>query len=228
MMSEYSDRSHLPCLCIDSGSPLTSVALAVSGLKTLQRSMRLRRSSGELLCRVDEILEEADLRPADIRSLVGLRGPGSFTGLRVGLATLMGLQEALEVPATTLDTLEVLASLGPRDGTATLAVVDALRGEWFWQCFRVGKNGIAEVLSTPTCSAPSEFPLSEISTIIGFEANSKLGRDLPNSHPALDPGPLARAALQYMTVLRPTWDASRLCAPLYLRSPAIHAGPRHS
>jgi len=227
-MSEYSDRSYLPCLCIDSGSPVVSVALAVSGQEVVERSMQLPRSSGQLLRRIDEILEEAGLRPSEIRSLVGLRGPGSFTGLRVGLATLMGLHEALDMPATALDTLEVLASLGPRDGTTTLAAVDALRGEWFWQRFRVAENGIAVALSTPTCSAPCEFRLADVSAIIGFEAQSRLGGNLPNSNLPLDPGPLAPAALQYMTALRPPWDASRLSAPLYLRSPSIHAGSKRS
>ena len=81
------------------------------------------------LCYIDRMLLDHEIVPQTIAK------PGSFTGLRVGLATVLGLHQALGLPATALPTLEVLGCLGPGDGSTVVAVVDALRGEWFAQRF---------------------------------------------------------------------------------------------
>ena len=65
-----------------------------------ERSMEIDRSSGRLLEMIAEVLAEAGAKPADLGGVVALAGPGSFTGLRIGLATALGLHQALGVPAT--------------------------------------------------------------------------------------------------------------------------------
>jgi tRNA threonylcarbamoyladenosine biosynthesis protein TsaB len=76
---------------------------------------------------VDEVLARAHCRAADIGELVVGCGPGSFTGLRIGIATARGLALALGRPCTGVSTLEALGAGAP----GALALVDARRGELF-------------------------------------------------------------------------------------------------
>ena len=126
-------------LALDTASPTVSVAVGRDGLCLAARSVELRRSSEALLRLVDEALREAGVTLRDLDGIIALRGPGSFTGLRVGLATVLGLHQALGVAATAVPTLEVLevaarAALPETEGPVA-AVVDALRGQWFSRIF---------------------------------------------------------------------------------------------
>jgi tRNA threonylcarbamoyl adenosine modification protein YeaZ len=126
-------------LAVDAGSPVVSVAIGVGGEVLAARAVALQRSSTQLLALVAEVLEETAARPADLAGVVALAGPGSFTGLRVGLATALGLVQGLGVPALALPALAVLAAAsGAPPGALVIAAVDALRGEWSAQAFRAG------------------------------------------------------------------------------------------
>lgn len=235
-----------PVLVIDAASPVVSVAVgtlgeAGSGRARLlaERSLELRRSSERLLPLLDEALEEAGLAVADLSGLVALRGPGSFTGLRVGLATVLGFHQATGVPATTVDTPDVLAwslALRPKVPTGTVAAaVDALRGEWFVRGFHL----------TPTGPEPVESPdgdgdlLASAGLVAaGFEAVVGFGvrrlaetdawrqreeRDAPSPE-LVEPGALAPAGLDLAAAtLGPpeAWDGRLLTRPLYARPPAV-------
>jgi tRNA threonylcarbamoyladenosine biosynthesis protein TsaB len=102
-----------------------------------------------LLALVDAALADAALEPTDLARIgVGV-GPGSFTGLRIGIATARGLAQALALDLAPVGSLEVLAAgaaeeTGP--GRAVLAVVDAGRGEGFAAGFRDGR-ALAEPLA---------------------------------------------------------------------------------
>ena len=99
-----------------------------------------------LLALVDEALAAAGLDLAQVRRLgVGI-GPGSFTGLRIGLATARGLAQGLGLPLAPVSSLEALAA-GARDEAgpdgAVLAVIDAGRGEGFALAVR-GEHRLGE------------------------------------------------------------------------------------
>jgi tRNA threonylcarbamoyladenosine biosynthesis protein TsaB len=82
------------------------------------------------------------------RLAVGV-GPGSFTGLRIGIATARGLAQARRIPVTGVSTLEALARGAEADEAPILAVLDARRGE----VFAAGWQGGTPVLA-PTALAP--------------------------------------------------------------------------
>ena len=80
-----------------------------------------------LLEEVDDLLRAAGAAPGDLDALAVGTGPGSFTGVRIGLATARGLALSLGIPAAGVSTLDALAAGAP----GALPVIDARRGEVF-------------------------------------------------------------------------------------------------
>jgi tRNA threonylcarbamoyladenosine biosynthesis protein TsaB len=84
--------------------------------------------SAELIPQISELLSKHNLTPQQLQGLVAVTGPGSFTGLRVGLTATKGLAEVLKVPIATVTSLEALLAASSRE-EQSMAVLDAGRGE---------------------------------------------------------------------------------------------------
>lgn len=91
--------------------------------------------SDRLLGAVDQALRESALRLEDLAGLAVSVGPGSFTGLRIGLATAKGLAEAHPLPLVAVSTLETLAMNAPAGATAVCPALDARKGEVYGALF---------------------------------------------------------------------------------------------
>lgn len=98
-----------PFLAIDTGSAIVSVAVGEPGRIDVLSAPQ-GRSSRELIAMIDELLTRAGIGPRDLAAIGAARGPGSFTGLRVGLATALGLHQAAGVRAGAVSTFEILAA----------------------------------------------------------------------------------------------------------------------
>jgi tRNA threonylcarbamoyl adenosine modification protein YeaZ len=211
-----------PHLLLDTGSPIVSVAVAREGAVVAERSVEQRRSSARLLDLVQEALAEAGIGVRDLGGVAALRGPGSFTGLRIGLATALGLHQALGVPATALPTLQALAaSAAAAEGEIVIAAVDALRGEWSAQAFVAGT--VSMPLGEMTLAPGPELPRlagGRPAAIVGFGVSRLAG---PSGLRLVEPDSLAPAAARLAAAPETEWDARLLVSPLYSRPPAISA-----
>jgi tRNA threonylcarbamoyladenosine biosynthesis protein TsaB len=85
--------------------------------------------SAELIPQIAQVLARHNFAPQQLEGLVAVTGPGSFTGLRVGLTAIKGLAEVLQLPIATVTSLELL--LAARPDAEVLAVLDAGRGEFY-------------------------------------------------------------------------------------------------
>jgi len=209
-----------PLLALDTGSPLVSVALAREGSVIAERSVEQERSSTRLLEMVREVLEEAGIAVGELGGIAVLRGPGSFTGLRIGLATVLGLHQALGVPATAIPSLPVLAaSVEATEGTV-IAVVDALRGDWSAQAFTAAGEPLGEMELVPGPGLPK---LARGRTVVvGFGASRlKELPDWPAELRIAEPGPLAPTAARLALAPETVWDPELLATAIYSRPPAI-------
>lgn len=211
-----------PILALDAASPRVSVAVGLGAQVLALRDEPLERSSRRLLEMIDEVLREAGLVPADLGGIAALRGPGSFTGLRVGLATALGLHQALGIPATALPTLEVLASLASPEAGPAVGAVDALRGEWAIQVWPPGGPAAGAPASDLEIRPIASLPRLAPCALIAFGAGA-LVRSLgsPAGLRPVEPGPLAPAALALLAARPTAWDPALLTAPLYGRPPAV-------
>lgn len=121
-------------LAIDACAGPASVALFFDDV--LQQSRRIdRQGSAELLApTVAEVMSAAGLTPRDLTDVIVGGGPGSFTGLRVAAALGKGLARGAAARMHTVPSLPLIAAAREDAERGTfLAVLDALRGEWFVQ-----------------------------------------------------------------------------------------------
>ena len=109
---------------------------------------------------IDAVLAEAGATYRDLSRIVVTTGPGSFTGIRVGVAAARGVALALDVPAVGISTLEALArgalGGGGETGAKTapvLAVIDARRGEVYAALFA----GDGDLIDGPSALQPSQL-----------------------------------------------------------------------
>jgi len=95
--------------------------------------------SAELIPQISDLLSRHQLAAQQLQGLVAVTGPGSFTGLRVGLTAVKGLAEVLKIPIAAVTSLELLlAASSARNGM--MAVLDAGRGE----VYAAIENGVRE------------------------------------------------------------------------------------
>jgi len=133
-------------LGIDTAGQALSVALGdgaqLCGVVTLQRP----NAHDALLAPViRDLLSHCGLEPAGLTELAVSAGPGSFTGLRIGMAAAKGMAASLRIPLATVPTLEALASAVSRhsdvaEGSTLLAALDARREQLYHATF-ILRNG---------------------------------------------------------------------------------------
>jgi len=97
--------------------------------------------SARLMPTISSLLEQNRLGKENIDGFAVVSGPGSFTGLRVGLATVKGLCEILHKPLATVSMLEAVAMTHGRAGRVTTAILDAGRGEIYVAEYQVASDG---------------------------------------------------------------------------------------
>ncbi len=175
-----------------------------------------RRHAEEIGPRLQELLNGAGVGFAELDRLVVDVGPGRFTGLRVGLATVRALAFALDLPVVGLTSLAVLAAghHGETESTAVTAVIDARRNEVFQQTFVGGAPaGPARV------GPPAELAGEACGLVVGDGLDRYV--DLYRAVPGLDCQRHRHPSAEVMLALgrgRPA-TAGVDVRPLYLREP---------
>lgn len=113
--------------------------------------------SSALIPRISKLLSENDLTPSELELVAVSAGPGSFTGIRVGMSAAKALQMALGIPAIAVTLPEALAlSAGAASGNI-IAIISSGRTEVYWQEFMIGTGGAPAAIS-PVASVKVEAP----------------------------------------------------------------------
>jgi tRNA threonylcarbamoyladenosine biosynthesis protein TsaB len=188
-----------------------------------------RRRSADLLVAIDELCRVAGLGPTELDAIAIGAGPGSFTGLRIGMATAKGIAFAAARPLWAVSSLAAVAEdarleLGSRQlptRGVIVAVLDARRGEVFAGCYRDGALLGEERVLPPAelaswaASLAGELPTSFAGDALATHAEvlaPLADRWLPVSTPS-------GSAVARLALAGPRTDVLVGGAPSYIRAP---------
>lgn len=135
-------------LGLETSGPLCSVGVSTPDGKVLVCEEEGARIHGErITLLIQQVMDEAGVRMADVQAVTVSSGPGSFTGLRVGMSTAKGLCMALSIPLITPTTLECLGreALRLHGLQDAIVVIEARKGEYFTAEFGDALTGISGV-----------------------------------------------------------------------------------
>jgi tRNA threonylcarbamoyladenosine biosynthesis protein TsaB len=131
-------------LAIETSGPTFSIALAENGALVADIFWHAGFTHSErLLPTLQWLLERAGWKIEDLQKIAVSTGPGSFTGIRVGLTGARTLAQGLDIPVIGVDTLDLIAAGIPACGCRVVTAIDALRGEVYAK--RPGKTA-AEII----------------------------------------------------------------------------------
>jgi tRNA threonylcarbamoyladenosine biosynthesis protein TsaB len=138
-------------LAADTSLPLLSVALVTDDSLIGSVALEGKGSRNEkLLPAIDWLLSESNVDRSTIDLFAVTRGPGSFTGVRIGLATIHGLALALARPVCAMSTHEAIAAVEASPGRRIVVVDDAGRGEYYVSRFDDRREVIPPRLASPS------------------------------------------------------------------------------
>lgn len=118
-------------LAIDTSTDQAGIALATPAGVVAHSWPAARAQTTTVLPEIDRMVREHGMVPADITGVVVATGPGTFTGLRVGVALVKGIVAASKVPMVGIPTLDIVFAQHP--GGEVVAVLPAGRGRVVWQ-----------------------------------------------------------------------------------------------
>ncbi|MEP2937405.1 MAG: tRNA (adenosine(37)-N6)-threonylcarbamoyltransferase complex dimerization subunit type 1 TsaB [Gilvibacter sp.] len=141
-------------LCIETATTNCSVALSIDGsASVLIEDFNTSYSHGERLQPyLDQVLQKAGLGYSDLDAIAVSQGPGSYTGLRIGVSAAKGLCFSLDIPLIAIDTLSSLARQVKTSQGTIIAMLDARRMEVYSRVFDSeynALNDVAPVVLTP-------------------------------------------------------------------------------
>ncbi len=144
-------------LGIESATPVASVAVVYRNKILSEHLINNKRThSGHLLPMVKKVIEEAGIASNEIQAIAVSSGPGSFTGLRIGMSTAKTLAQVWQVPLIGIGTLAVLAH--PLIGHANLVcpILNARKNEVYTAVFRYSGD-LRQDLTGPLATKPEKL-----------------------------------------------------------------------
>ena len=215
-------------LALDTSTEACSVAVYCDGAVFSAFELTPREHTHKILPMVEQVLAQAALRLSDMDALVVGRGPGAFTGIRIGIGVAQGLALAADKLIIPVSTLAALAQQAYQQYAATqvLAALDARMNEVYWGQYTV-QNGLMHLQGEELVCAAEHAPLPDNAGWFaigqGWSAyadvlQARFGGKLDSVNTALLPAaefmlPLAVAAWQRGEAVAP-----ELAQPVYLRN----------
>lgn len=158
MLSPLSSSASL--LAIDSAGDCCSVALIHNGQLFQQFSDFPREHTQRLLPMVDKVMEEGGASLSQLQGIAYTSGPGSFTGLRIGLSIAQGLAYGADLPLLPVSTLFSMALTASTQyeltpGQIIIPVIDARLDEVYWAAYRVEENNQLKSIEVDQIDTPA-------------------------------------------------------------------------
>lgn len=157
-------------LNIETATKNCSVSISKDGITILCKEIAEQGYSHaeKLHVFINEIIKDAKISLSDLDAIAVSQGPGSYTGLRIGVSAAKGLSYALEIPLIAVDTLESLANKAKSNDGYIIPMIDARRMEVYSAIFNSNKEKIREVKA----EVLTEESFSDITDKIYFVGDS--------------------------------------------------------
>lgn len=227
-------------LALETSTESCSVALWQDGALCWRLEAEATRRHGALILdQIDAVLDEAGIRPPQLDAVAVTRGPGAFTGVRLGLGVAQGLAFALDRPILLISSLQALAqhvltdsptsALPAENKLQILALLDARMGEVYW-AWHTHQHGLCqpgtEALSPPeqVTTPPAGCPWAALGP--GLAAYPSVVQNLDEAQ-RVAILPQARPRAQEVALLAAAaWErgeaiAPEHAAPVYLRDQVV-------
>lgn len=226
-------------LGIDTATAVASVGVFRAGTVLAQRSdVSPRGHAAGLAALVAAVLGDGGLDVPEVDALAVSVGPGSFTGLRIGLSFAKGIAYVTGARLVGVPTLEALARVAPAEGSWVAACLDARKGEVYLAIYEREAVGLAE--ATPAVALAPEAAATEIARFARTAAGFVVGdaaETYPEAFGGLDAGDVRVLSFvevhpQGGEVARAGWDRLRrgeavephALVPQYVRPSAAEVG----
>ena len=142
-------------LAMDTATMVSSVAVTTEDRVLAELTAETRFTHSEtLVANIEEVLRLADVKREELSTVAVSLGPGSFTGLRIGLAAAKAIAYALSIPLVGVPTLEVLAAAFPSPGAIVAPLIDAQKGNGYFALYHFTETGL--VCEKDVCVASPE------------------------------------------------------------------------
>jgi len=150
-------------LAIDTSTEACSVALAVGDEVIEQFEIARQRHTELVLPMVDAVLAEAGDTIQSVDALAFGRGPGSFTGIRIGTGVVQGIALGADLPVAPVSSLAAIAqgihrTLGHEK---VIAAIDARMQEIYWGCYSLDDKGYMQAIQKEVVSKTDSLPVPE-------------------------------------------------------------------
>jgi tRNA threonylcarbamoyladenosine biosynthesis protein TsaB len=130
-------------LALETTTSVCSVALSRDGVaESIRFSRREMNHLTELTPMIRDMLAEADTALSDIDAIAVSAGPGSFTGMRIGVSTARALAQAAGKPIIPVPTLETFVFQQPAAGRVVCPILDARLGQVYAGAYRLNNNAL--------------------------------------------------------------------------------------
>jgi tRNA threonylcarbamoyladenosine biosynthesis protein TsaB len=224
-------------LAINTSTPQFSLALVdESGALVAEWTLSPRtRDFSPFMTALDHLLQVSGVTFEEIRSLAVTKGPGSFTGLRVGLSAAKGLCEGLGLPIVAVSSLEVLAAQCPGVSLPLCPVIDSRKEEVFTALYTWSEEQELIPLEPETCLKIKDLPafMKERAFVVGTNFARQQGPIAATTGGRAVFAPPSfwnlRAATLGMLASKKAktqgFDRLQEVAPSYLRPPDIRPNP---
>lgn len=218
-------------LAIDTATEHCSVAVTIDSAQWSRNVATARSHADLILPMIDEVLADSGVSLAQIDGLAFGRGPGSFTGVRIGVSVIQGLSLAGKLQVVGVSNLAAVAQRAAdarqlAANSTILVCMDARMREVYWARYRVTPERFVELLGQECVSAPTDVEV-DASLACGVGTGWRAYPELRSAHPSLplDDSLLPRA-LEVARLARPEFAAGRAtdaahAQPIYLRDRVV-------
>ncbi len=155
-------------LAVDTSGSNCSCALEKDGVLIAENNLNFEKQHSVLLMpMIEDMFKKVEMTPKDLTHLAVNFGPGSFTGLRIGISVVKAMSMALKLPVYTYDSFQVYANSVSYFKGKILVVSDALRNTYYSKLFKSDGTNLTEI------STADVRDMEELKAIVGKSRNNE-------------------------------------------------------